>query len=572
MKDKADKPIQYRLELINTADATGYFACRTNDISGLSAMIDYLRDAPLDEFMHNQVLRHLAEMAPADQTAFLQAALDDEDMLRLALCREAGLDTAAPVKLKKAFSMVPAKDMLPHTPLITLKSKNAKDRSLHAKWIDLFRENIHHHVPLKKETGLPPVFEPRLLARAYENETDIAAIWNKHKGAAPENSDLPSPEETAAKALDILNRLGILEGEEMRHEASLSPIALIRKWRMKVAVHSRRHHYELSGIQNSYGRGLALEAARASNLMEVLERYAAFAGCNADHIPGYENDYPLMYGTYAALHNSRTPVLYPNAMCLETPYEDDNLYWMRAEKHSSGGVEEIRVPVQAVFLFCNLDEPALFSGLGSTGLASGNTMAQAKVAALLEIMERDAEATTPFDYSQCFRAEAADPEVARLVAAYQQCGMDVMFQDLTSRFGVPCCKCFVKSQDGTIAKGVGAHLSARRALISAMTETPYPFPKGPPTLQGPDNLVMVPLENLPDYSTGHPETDLAILEEILFENDLSPIYVDLTRKDTGIPVVRAIVPGLEIMADFDEYSRVSPTLFYNYLKVIGNIE
>jgi ribosomal protein S12 methylthiotransferase accessory factor YcaO len=40
--------------------------------------------------------------------------------------------------------------------------------------------------------------------------------------------------------------------------------------------------------------------------------------------------------------------------------------------------------------------------------------------------------------------------------------------------------------------------------------------------------------------------------------------VDITRADIGIPVVKAIVPGLEIMADFDAFSRVSPKLFTRY--------
>ncbi len=47
------------------------------------------------------------------------------------------------------------------------------------------------------------------------------------------------------------------------------------------------------------------------------------------------------------------------------------------------------IPAQFVFLFCNLDEQNLFSALGSTGLASGNTMAEAKVSALTEVIERD---------------------------------------------------------------------------------------------------------------------------------------------------------------------------------------
>ena len=44
--------------------------------------------------------------------------------------------------------------------------------------------------------------------------------------------------------------------------------------------------------------------------------------------------------------------------------------------------------------------------------------------------------------------------------------------------------------------------------------------------------------------------------------------MDLTRKDIGLPVVRAIVPGMEIIGDFDEFSRVHPELFEKYLEKI----
>jgi len=47
---------------------------------------------------------------------------------------------------------------------------------------------------------------------------------------------------------------------------------------------------------------------------------------------------------------------------------------------------------------------------------------------------------------------------------------------------------------------------------------------------------------------------------------LEPIYIDLTREDVGLPVVKALVPGLELIADFDGFSRVSPRLFRNYLR------
>jgi len=77
-------------------------------------------------------------------------------------------------------------------------------------------------------------------------------------------------------------------------------------------------------------------------------------------------------------------------------------------------------------------------------------------------------------------------------------------------------------------------------------------------------LLRVPLENLPDYSTGKPESDLAMLEKLLADNGLHPIYVDLTREDTNLPVVRALVPGMEINGYWDRFTRVHPEFIRQY--------
>jgi len=36
-------------------------------------------------------------------------------------------------------------------------------------------------------------------------------------------------------------------------------------------------------------------------------------------------------------------------------------------------------------------------------------------------------------------------------------------------------------------------------------------------------------------------------------------------------VVRALVPGLELMADFDRYTRVNPRLYQNYLGLLDDL-
>ncbi|MBW1744081.1 MAG: YcaO-like family protein, partial [Deltaproteobacteria bacterium] len=73
---------------------------------------------------------------------------------------------------------------------------------------------------------------------------------------------------------------------------------------------------------------------------------------------------------------------------------------------------------------------------------------------------------------------------------------------------------------------------------------------------------------LPDYSSGNASRDLRLLERLLITNGYQPIYVNLTRKDLDIPVVKAIIPGLEMFAEFDEFSNPSLRQFAHYLKAL----
>jgi ribosomal protein S12 methylthiotransferase accessory factor YcaO len=260
------------------------------------------------------------------------------------------------------------------------------------------------------------------------------------------------------------------------------------------------------------------------------------------------------------------PVLDPGALTLEVPYEDQPLYWIEGTRKDG---RPVMVPFQTVYLFANLDEIALFSGLGSTGLAAGGTLTQAKFHALLECVERDAEAVQPFDPGRCFRLTTRDPAVGGLLADYRRKGIDVIFQDCTSGLGIPCYKCFVYGPGpDELAKGTSAHFTGWQAALSALTETPYPYPHGPASLREPVELPERYLEELPDHASGNMAADLARLETLLSANSFEPVYVDLTRRDLDIPVVRALIPGFEVMADFDRYTRVSPRLYHHYMALM----
>ncbi|GBC62019.1 YcaO-type kinase domain-containing protein [Desulfonema ishimotonii] len=561
--------MQYALKLVETEAGTGYFSCRPAEDMGFDAALSCLRQSPNDEFIRRWLLRLISGWDKDRMQQAIDRARKNDALLN-ALLHETCLLSDRFKGLRKAFEKPELRSLQAHTPLIYIRSQLLGDQALHRKWIRLFGQNITGHRPLPPpdKAGLPLLFSESRPPEAQAGEVTLPTVYDDLiQTPLPPSPPRPVPEETARIALEKLERVGVISGEEMRHVSSLSPVALLREWQVKISVQNGRHHYRFQGTQTAYGRGLDLEPARAACLMEMAERYSAFASFSPEGVLGYEHEYPLTRARYSDLADGEIRTLNPDHLALEAPYDDTPLHWIRGEARTGSGSEPIRIPAQCVFLFCNLDEAKLFSGLGSTGLAAGNTMEEAKVSALLEIIERHDEGVTPFSPAQCFDLESHDPEIARLLSAYRDRGIRIQFQDITGPMGVPCCKCFVITPQGKIVKGTGAHLNARQALVSAMTETPCPFPHGGPSGPGLERLLRVPLEDLPDYSTGGAAGDLHLLETLLRANGHTPVYADLTRQDIGLPVVRAIVPGMEITADFDRFSRVHPQLFTRYLKI-----
>jgi ribosomal protein S12 methylthiotransferase accessory factor len=554
-----DQLLIYELRLITTQAATGYFAPVPRDEPIFDDTLSYLREHPFDEFMHRWGLQQVLQMPPQQIGNLLQQSAG-RDAVLTALLLEATLTHASLAPLGNHVSSAVRAEARSMSPLVILRSASLSDQDLHRRWIALIKDNLQHHRPLPRpsDAGLPPLYGdlPPRKRMVLADTVAPAAV-------RPPSGSLTDFETVHARAMAGLERAGIrLEGE-MRHESALSPIGLLQRWHMETHVAQDGHRFHFSGLQTAYGKGLSLERARASCAMEIVERCSSFATVVDGRLPDSSRSYRLRRARLSELQREGRPALDPNALRLEVPYEDQPLYWMEGSRAGGDGESALLVPFQAVFLFANLDEVCLFSGLGSTGLAAGATLVQAKFHALLECIERDAEAVQPFDPAHCFRLATRDPAVGGLLDDYRRRGIDAVFQDCSQEFGIPCYKCFVCDSDGETAKGTSAHFTGWQAALAALTETPYPYPHGPASRPGPEDLPVRYLEELPDYASGSTAADLQRLETLLGVHDFRPIYVDLTRRDIGIPVVRALVPGLELMADFDCFSRVSPRLYRN---------
>ncbi len=567
-------PMRYELQLATTASGVGYFAGIPSIAGNFDDHLAHLRSCPLDDFMHRHLLEKIGELD--EETARrIHPIASDRDEVMLALLLEAALTFEHLKPVRQLFNLQQIQALMKQTPLTNIKSALLHDQRVHADWIRHFDRNISELQPLPPpgSVSLPhPCSTEEMLAASRGNRALQDFGEAIAQDAPAQRALLPNARETAEKALRALDELGVLASDELAHASSLSPHGFLRRWRLETFVKCRRHDYVLTGIQTSYGKGLSRDDARASYAMEIVERLSSFASVGSDALVGYRKAYAVTYGSLSEIRASGREVLDPNELRLEAPYADEPLHWLEARERSGERLQPVLIPVQAVFLFCNLDEVSLFSGLGSTGLASGNTPEQAKLSSLLEVIERDCEATMPFHASRCFRVESDDPGVSHMLANYRAKEIDLQFLDLTHELGIPCYKCMVMGPRGGVVKGTGAHLDGRRALLSALTETPYPYPGGPPSGPALEGLHTRKLEDLPRFGCGDPPRDLALLENLLGANGYRPIHVDLTREDVGIPVFKTIVPGLEFSADFDSTSRVSPRLFANYLRMMGEFE
>ena len=563
-----------------TQATTGYFSCEPTPPLPLDAALAFLCEHPLDDFMRRHLLLRMGSLPGGAVLAAFGPWEHNLPAPLQALAQELALIAPPLAEVLAPLLTAPlAHDAVnTATSLIFLRHKALPDAHLHKAWAKVFRGNIQEHRSLQSpETiGLPPLYaqsedtwvhlmHPEGCAPECFTAPFTHALAECHTAAqcAPDAPFVrPPSSETAALAQERLEACGIIAGQEMRHIASLSPVALQRPWQIDLEVSQGRHHHRLHGTATTYGRGLSVPDARASCLMEMVERASMYFSVAEGHILHRAAATPLRSATRSELIAEGLLALDPNHFPLEVPYTDAPLLWMPG--HTAAG-QGIVIPAQMAGLFCNLDEISLFDAMGSTGIATGTSLEEAKLAALTEIIERDAEATTPFHKENCFTLTADDPVVGRLLASYRALGVQVQFQNLTGPLGVPVYQCFVMSRKGAIARGYGAGLSARRAILSALTETPFPYPDGGPSGPLLRNLPERSLESLPDYTLPTPAASLALLEDVLTKNSRPPAYAVLTHERLLFPVVRAFIPGMELAADSDAFSRVPLRLYEHYL-------
>lgn len=225
----------------------------------------------------------------------------------------------------------------------------------------------------------------------------------------------------------------------------------------------------------SQGKGATEAAARASAVMEALELWHA-----------ERHRLPVRYDSLRRLDGAGEAVLDTGGIvtcpCNEfTP--DRMLRWTRGLDLLADA--PVWVPYESVHCDWRLPSAAGEHSFqnGSNGLASGNTLVEAVVHALCEVIERDAivrfDRLDPAE-SAARRVDPStvdDDECRRLMSRFADAGIELVIWDMTSDLGVPTYSCVAVEVDAPWyqplpqAQGSGTHPLRRVALSRAVTET-----------------------------------------------------------------------------------------------------
>lgn len=332
----------------------------------------------------------------------------------------------------------------------------------------------------------------------------------------------------------------------------------------------------------SQGKGLDLDAAKTSGVMEALESF------HAERV-----DLPLRLASALDMRFSGVVDVARLPRLSASPFHPGlRILWAQGVNLFDG--KPTWVPFELVHTCYTLPLPTgsgCFS-MSSNGLASGNHALEAIAHGLSEVIERDANAlfhargARGRETSRLDLATVDDPPCRGVLDAFDRAGVAVAVWDTTTDIGVASYLCSVVDRAPDRLRplppstGSGAHPAREIALLRALTEAA----QARLTLisgardelsrlqyERITNLdaVLRTLDHARETSVSHPlrsfrdapsrdaetfDEDVAgMLDRLATAGVDQAIVVDLTKREFGVPVVRVIVPGLEALHDAPGY-------------------
>lgn len=386
------------------------------------------------------------------------------------------------------------------------------------------------------------------------------------KGFRAGTHRLHPPEETIARTQPLLAPLGITR---------VANITGLDRIGIPVVMVARPNARSVSVAQ---GKGLTLAAAKASGIMEAIEGY------HSEHVllPLKQASYEELRYTHRMLDPALLPRLSSGAFHAHRP-----ITWI--EGFDLIQREPVWLPFDLAHTNFTVTSCQAMAGFfaSSNGLASGNHLLEAICHAICEVVERDAvhlwqiQPSTARAATRIDLASIDDPDCWSVLERYARAGMTVGVWDITTDVGLPAFVCRIGDEERlalrqtSFSECYGCHPLRSIALLRALTEAAQ------------DRLTLISgarddVRREHYKLLMHAETSERARQELAqpgpqcsfrgaewqsdtFNADIDwmlerlqavgiqrVVAIDLTREELGIPVVKIVIPGLEVMSKLGE--------------------
>ncbi|MBQ6512281.1 YcaO-related McrA-glycine thioamidation protein [Methanobrevibacter sp.] len=334
------------------------------------------------------------------------------------------------------------------------------------------------------------------------------------------------------------------------------------------------------------GKGISKDHAKASAMMEGFERYSA-----------ERKDYDKTVTATLSEIEELGEYIDPKSLNLPKEFEkkdidDLNLEWSKSKDIISG--KEYYIPTNAIFHPYTHENNinSLFKS-NTNGLASGNILEEAILHGMFEVIERDAWSIfelTHKNYAQIDLDSIESEIINDAVDKFESEGIKIKLMDFTADIKIPT---IAASADDTVTKdaglltlGMGTHLDPEVAILRALTEVAqsratqingaredtvradfsreagYERMKRINKYYFKQEEDQIKLSDIENKSTSSITKDIEIVKNELIANDIKKIlYVDLTRPELDVSVVRVVIPEMEV------YTIDPSRAGYRFLKV-----
>ena len=319
------------------------------------------------------------------------------------------------------------------------------------------------------------------------------------------------------------------------------------------------------------GKGISSEHAKASAMMEGFERYSAEKQC--------EN---LVTGTVSEI-SSKGNTIDVESLNLPKDFKKENIELFNLEWnicHDLISGDDYYVPSNAIYHPYVLEDnscQSLFKS-NTNGLASGNSLEEAILHGMFEVIERDAWSIfelTHKNYKQIDLDSIESETVNDAISKFSENDIKIKLMDFTADVNIPT---IAASADDTLLKdaglltlGIGTHLDPEVAVLRALTEVAqsratqihgaredtvradfartagYERMKRINKYYFQEEDEKIRLSDIENRSTDSITKDIDIVLDELKSNEIEHVlYYDLTRPELNVNVVRVIIPTMEL--------------------------